>query len=206
MCTISRIAYGTLTIDNRITLSVRKLAGKFIEILTTRVRLFFFSIALLYIASVLFCSICSGRHRHRVAVDASRAELKKRRAPPSVLAFTRSVACLSTYVFCAAIINDVEIACCGSTSGKCDSATRPAGVASVTRFKPFYRRGPCLCDANISRSGFAEPTIFPIARDRFGPDAEKSARFYGVLGELKILGVFAMLRAPEREYEINRIE
>lgn len=159
---------------------------------------------------MLFCSICSGRHRHRVAVDASRAELKKRRAPPSVLAFTRSFACLpaclSTYIFCAAIINDVEIACCGSASGKCDSATRPAGVAPVTRFKPFYRRGPCLCDANIGRCGFAEPTIFPIGRDRFGPDAEKSARFYGMLGELKILRVFAMLRAPEREYEINRIE
>lgn len=60
-------------------------------------------------------------------------------------------ACLSTYVFCAAIINDVEIACCGSASGKCDSATRPAGMAPVTRFKPFYRRGPCLCDTNSRR-------------------------------------------------------
>lgn len=121
-------------------------------------------------------------------------------------------ACLSTYVFCAAIINDGEIAGCGSASGKCDSATRPAGTAPVTRFKPFYIAvGPRLCDANSRRQtpgrcGFVEPTIFPIRQDRFGPDAEESARFYGMLGELKILRVFAMLHAPEREYEINRIE
>lgn len=149
---------------------------------------------------MLFRSVYLGLRRRRRT--ACRAE-KRRAAPspysPPVLAFARS--CGQT-LQSLAIITDGEIPGRGCASGKCNSVTRPAGkprerARPVTRFKPFYRP-----DANFrggkhrtsadspSRSFFIDPSRSICS------GAEKSARFYGILRELKILCVFALLPAP----------
>lgn len=129
----------------------------------------------------------------------TRAEKHRAAGPsPSTPAFPRSYGQIPSL----AIIADGEIAGRGWASGKCNSVTHPAGkprerARPVTRFKPFYwpdanfRGGKHRTSADSpSRSFFID-----LSRSIWS-DVEKSTRFYGILSELKILCIFALLPAP----------
>jgi hypothetical protein len=104
----------------------------------------------------------------------------------------------------AIITENGEIAGRGCASGKCNSVTRPAGKPrerALNRFTGLMRiRGAAANTERIhraARSFFIDPVPRSIRPDADADaDAEKSARFYGILGELKILRVFALLAAP----------